>query len=129
MAMTLLLRLKAKQSGHARSFIYWTDDGSVAALRYENWKISFLRQNALGLDVWTRPFVVLRAPSLVNLRMDPFERAEREHAMGFQRWYLERMYVICPCGRLMLQNGCRASRNSRLAKNLEVSVLTGSWNQ
>jgi len=28
--------------------------------------------------------------------MDPFERAEHENAMGFQRWYLEHMFVIAP---------------------------------
>jgi hypothetical protein len=27
-------------------FLYWTDDDSVAALRYNNWKATFLRQNA-----------------------------------------------------------------------------------
>ena len=63
-------------------FIYWTDDGSVAALRYDNWKVTFLEQPAEGLAVWQQPFVQLRAPKLTNLRMDPFERAEEEHAMG-----------------------------------------------
>jgi arylsulfatase len=80
------------------SFIYWTDDGSVAALRYDDWKVTFLRQNAEGLKVWLKPFEVLRAPTLVNLRMDPFERAEQEDAMGYQRWYLERMFAIAPAG-------------------------------
>jgi arylsulfatase len=60
-------------------------------LRCDNWKITFLRQDAEGLDVWKEPFVKLRAPLLANLRMDPFERAEQENAMGFQRWYMERM--------------------------------------
>ena len=79
-------------------FIYWTDDGSVAALRYDNWKVTFLEQPAEGLAVWQQPFVQLRAPKLTNLRMDPFERAEEEHAMGYQRWYLEHMFVIAPAG-------------------------------
>ncbi len=79
-------------------FIYWTDDGSVAALRYDNWKITFLEQQAEGLRVWQEPFVELRAPSLTNLRMDPFERAEHEHAMGYQRWYMDRMFLIAPAG-------------------------------
>ena len=79
-------------------FIYWTDDGSVAALRYDNWKITFLRQNAEGYKVWTTPFEVLRAPSLTNLRMDPFERAEQENAMGYQKWWAERMFVFAPAG-------------------------------
>jgi arylsulfatase len=81
-----------------KEFIYWTDDGSVAALRYENLKITFLEQKAKGLRVWQEPFTVLRAPLLTNLRMDPFERAEEENAMGYQRWYMERMYAIAPAG-------------------------------
>lgn len=81
-----------------REFIYWTDDGSVAALRYDNWKLTFLKQEAEGLEVWQKPFTVLRAPALTNLRMDPFERAQQENAMGYQRWYLERMFAIAPAG-------------------------------
>jgi arylsulfatase A-like enzyme len=81
-----------------REFIYWTDDGQVAALRYDNWKITFLEQQAEGLEVWQMPFTPLRAPALANLRMDPFERAEHEHAMGYQRWYLEHMFIIAPAG-------------------------------
>ena len=79
-------------------FIYWTDDGSVAALRYDNWKVTFLEQKAEGLRVWQEPFTELRAPLLTNLRMDPFERAEHENAMGYQRWYMERMFAIAPAG-------------------------------
>ncbi len=84
-------------------FLYWTDDGSVAALRYDNWKINFLKQDALGLNVWLQPFVELRAPTLTNLRMDPFERAEEENAMGYQRWYMERMFLIAPAGAYVAQ--------------------------
>ncbi len=81
-----------------KEFIYWTDDGQVAALRYENWKITFLEQKSEGLRVWQDPFTPLRAPLLGNLRMDPFERAESEHAMGYQRWFTERMFVFAPAG-------------------------------
>ena len=88
--------LKGEADWPRREFLYWTDDGSVAALRYDNWKVTFLRQNALGLGVWQQPFEELRAPTLANLRMDPFERAEEENAMGYQRWYLDRMFLIAP---------------------------------
>jgi arylsulfatase len=81
-----------------KEFIYWTDDGQVAALRYGNWKITFMEQKAHGLRVWQEPFTVLRAPLITNLRMDPFERAEDEHAIGYQRWYLDRMFMIAPAG-------------------------------
>jgi arylsulfatase A-like enzyme len=95
----LLPALKGETTAWPRhEFIYWTDDGSVAALRYDNWKITFLKQNAEGLKVWQAPFEALRAPLLTNLRMDPFERAEGEDAMGYQRWYMEHMYAFAPAG-------------------------------
>ncbi|MCC7326449.1 MAG: arylsulfatase [Burkholderiales bacterium] len=81
-----------------REFIYWTDDGSVAALRYDNWKVTFLKQDAHGLNVWLNPFVALRAPLIGNLRMDPFERAEEENAMGYQQWFMDHMFAIAPAG-------------------------------
>jgi arylsulfatase len=90
--------LRGEAAWPRREFIYWTDDGQVAALRYDNLKVTFLRQEAEGLKVWQQPFTVLRAPALTNLRMDPFERAEAEHAMGYQRWYMEHMFAIAPAG-------------------------------
>ncbi|HRI19508.1 MAG TPA: arylsulfatase [Panacibacter sp.] len=91
----LLPAFKGDSTWPRNSFIYWTDDGSVAALRYNNWKLTFLRQDEEGLDVWTHPFTELRAPLLCNLRSDPFERAEYE-GLGYKRWYLEHMFVIAP---------------------------------
>jgi arylsulfatase len=89
--------LKGKESEWPRKeFIYWTDDGSVAALRYNKYKATFLEQKAEGLSVWQQPFAPLRSPLLVNLRMDPFERAQEEHAMGYDRWFLEHAFVIAP---------------------------------
>jgi len=88
--------LKGQAEWPRKDFIYWTDDGSVAALRYDNWKVTFLEQQDEGMNVWQQPFVQLRAPLLVNLRMDPFERAQHENAMGYQRWYLDHMFAIAP---------------------------------
>jgi arylsulfatase len=90
--------LRGESAWPRREFIYWTDDGSVAALRYDNWKITFLEQEGEGLEVWQKPFTELRAPKVTNLRMDPFERAEEEHAIGYQRWYLDHMFMIAPAG-------------------------------
>ena len=58
-----------------REFFYWTDDGNLAGLRYEQWKAVFMEQKAHGFDVWAQPMVELRLPMLFNLRSDPFERA------------------------------------------------------
>lgn len=96
--------LKARSAGDLKAgwprneFIYWTDDGSVAALRYDDWKVTFLEQKSEGLRVWQDPFTPLRAPLLTHLRQDPFERAEAEHAVGYQRWYADRMYAFAPAG-------------------------------
>jgi arylsulfatase len=76
----LLPALKGEAEWPRHDFLYWTDDGNIAAVRYKNWKITFLRQNAVGIDVWRKPFEQLRAPMITNLRMDPFERAENEKA-------------------------------------------------
>jgi arylsulfatase len=79
------------------NFIYWTDDGNVAALRYEDWKVTFLRQSATGLHVWIEPFDVLRAPLITNLRMDPFELAH-EHGAGYDNFYVDHMFAFAPAG-------------------------------
>ncbi|MFM7805886.1 MAG: arylsulfatase, partial [Verrucomicrobiota bacterium] len=71
----LIPALRGEAAWPRKEFIYWTDDGSVAALRFQNWKITFLKQNAHGLHVWQQPFEQLRAPMVTNLRMDPFELA------------------------------------------------------
>ena len=94
----LLPFLKGEEKVSPRKeFIYWTDDGSVAALRYNNWKITFLRQNAHGMEVWQKPYEALRAPMLGNLRMDPFERAFDE-SIGYGRWWVDHMFAFAPAG-------------------------------
>jgi arylsulfatase len=60
-----------------KGFIYFSDDGDLVGVRFDNWKVVFMEQRAEGtLRVWQEPFVVLRMPKLFNLRTDPFERAD-----------------------------------------------------
>lgn len=94
----LIPALKGEAEWPREEFIYWTDDGSIAALRYKDLKATFLKQPEEGYRVWITPFEVLRAPLLTNLRMDPFERAEAENAMGYQRWWAEHMFLFAPAG-------------------------------
>src|SRR5262249_21563658 len=75
-------------------FFYWTDDGNLAGLRYEQWKPVFMEQRAHGLDVWSEPLVQLRLPKLFNLS-DPFERAQHE-AGDYVRWFVEHAFVLAP---------------------------------
>ncbi|MCX2979574.1 arylsulfatase [Halieaceae bacterium IMCC14734] len=93
----LLPALKGEAEWPREEFLYWTDDGNVAALRFNNWKITFLRQNAHGMDVWQAPYEQLRMPMIGNLRSDPFERAHHE-AIGYGKWQFEHMFMFAPAG-------------------------------
>jgi arylsulfatase A-like enzyme len=60
-----------------QAFVYFSDDGDVLGIRFDNWKVVFMEQRSLGtLEIWAEPFVPLRVPKLFNLRTDPFERAD-----------------------------------------------------
>jgi arylsulfatase A-like enzyme len=60
-----------------QGFIYFSDDGDVLGIRFDNWKVVFMEQRMQGtLQIWAEPFVPLRVPKLFNLRTDPFERAD-----------------------------------------------------
>ena len=76
-------------------FFYWNDEGSLAALRYDQWKLVFAEQRAHGMEVWEEPFVTLRLPKLFNIRSDPFETADHE-AMDYERWRFEHLFVMVP---------------------------------
>jgi arylsulfatase len=94
--------LKGQAPWPRKEFIYWTDDGNVAALRYGNWKMTFLEQRHHGFDVWQEPFVELRVPKLFNLRTDPFERADHE-GMGYSQWRIDRVFLLAPAGAYVAQ--------------------------
>ena len=52
-----------------KGLVYFSDDGDVLALRFDNWKVVFMEQRIQGtLQVWAEPFVPLRVPLLYNLR-------------------------------------------------------------
>jgi arylsulfatase A-like enzyme len=75
-------------------FLYWSDDGDLMAIRVGNWKATFLRQDHTGMEVWKRTFTELRAPDLLNIRSDPFERGPESIEYGM--WMFERAFLIVP---------------------------------
>jgi arylsulfatase len=77
-------------------FFYFSDDGELTALRYDNWKAVFAEQRKEGtLAVWSEPFVKLRVPKLYNLRMDPFERADIT-SNTYYDWFLNHVFLLLP---------------------------------
>ena len=87
--------LAGKTPSPRHEFFYWNDDGSLVALRFDQWKIVFAEQRAHGLDVWQDPFVPLRLPKIFNLRSDPFEGADN-HTMGYDKWRMDRLFLLVP---------------------------------
>ncbi|MFP2924367.1 arylsulfatase [Pyxidicoccus sp. 3LG] len=77
-------------------FFYFSDDGDLVALRYDNWKQVFLEQRAPGtLRVWGEPFTVLRMPKIFNLRTDPYERADIT-SNTYYDWCLKHAFLAVP---------------------------------
>jgi len=77
-------------------FFYFSDDGDLTGLRYDNWKVVFAQQRAPGtLAIWGEPFVKTRIPWLFNLRMDPYERASIT-SNTYWDWYLDRAFLLLP---------------------------------
>ena len=84
-----------EEKGPRKEMFYFTDDGSVSALRYNDWKINFTVQDAHGVEVWSNPYRALRLPLIQNLRMDPFEKAQEE-SISYDKWSFERLFVLVP---------------------------------
>ena len=82
-------------AGPRDEFFYFTDDGSLSALRYRDWKVMFSIQEAHGFEVWVRPYTTLRVPRLFNLRRDPFERADHDSDF-YTQFFIDHMFVMVP---------------------------------
>jgi arylsulfatase len=87
--------LAGKSPSPRHEFFYFSDEGSLVGLRYDQWKVVFAEQRAHGLDVWQDPMVQLRFPKLFNLRSDPFETADHD-SIDYGRWRIERAFVLVP---------------------------------
>ena len=84
------------QKGPRESFFYFNDDAELVAMRYDNWKFVFAEQRATGtLQVWAEPFTRLRLPKIFNLRLDPYERADRT-SNTYWDWMIDRAYMLVP---------------------------------
>jgi len=79
-----------------KEFFYFNDDANLVALRYDNWKIVFMEQQAQGtMKIWSTPFVELRVPKIFNLRTDPYERADVT-SNTYYDWLLNHAFVFVP---------------------------------
>ena len=77
-------------------FFYFSDDGDLLALRYDNWKMVFMEQRERGTcQIWAEPFVTLRVPKMYNLRTDPFEFADIT-SNTYWDWMFDHIFLLVP---------------------------------
>ena len=77
-------------------FFYFSDDGDLTGLRYDNWKVVFAQQREAGtLAIWGEPFVKTRIPWLYNLRTDPYEKASIT-SNTYWDWYINHIFLLTP---------------------------------
>jgi len=85
-----------EEKGRREEIFYFSDDGDLTALRYNDWKVIFMEQRSTGtLQVWAEPFTPLRIPLLLNLRRDPYEFATIT-SNTYWDWYLDHAFLMLP---------------------------------
>jgi arylsulfatase len=90
-----MLTGETDKSGRHEIF-YFSDDGDLTALRYDDWKLIFMEQRVEGtLQAWQEPFIPLRVPFIFHLRRDPYERAT-ETSNSYYDWMIDRVYLLVP---------------------------------
>ncbi|MFZ3352659.1 MAG: arylsulfatase [Xanthobacteraceae bacterium] len=84
-------------------YFYFSDDGDLMNVRYDNWKLQFAVQPAPGtLAVWQTEFEHPRIPYIYNLRTDPFERATIT-SNTYYDWELDHAFMLMPAQALVGQ--------------------------
>lgn len=93
--ISLVSYLTGKEKTSPRKlFVYFSDDGDVLGIRYDNWKVVFMEQRCKGtMQIWSEPFTPLRLPKLFNLRTDPYERADIT-SNSYYDWFLHHDYIL-----------------------------------
>jgi arylsulfatase A-like enzyme len=104
----------------AQEIFYFSDDGDLTALRYNDWKAIFLEHRyPQTLRAWAEPWTPLRIPLLFNLRRDPYERSQIT-SNTYYDWYLDRAFVLLPAAELS-GSSWPPSRSSRRGRSRAAS--------
>jgi arylsulfatase len=85
-----------EEQGRRHELFYFSDDGDLTALRYDDWKLIFMEQRAPGtMLTWAEPFTPLRVPIMINLRRDPYEFAMTT-SNTYYDWLLDHAFLLVP---------------------------------
>jgi len=87
-----LFKGEVTQKGPRREFFYFTDNGDLTALRYNDWKISF---KTIKGNLFTGTEESTNVPLVTNLRQDPWERYQ-DQSMMYARWWGDQLWTLVP---------------------------------
>jgi arylsulfatase len=86
-----------------KEVFYFSDDGDLTALRYNDWKAIFMEQRVEAtLQAWAEPFIPLRLPLIFNLRRDPYERSAIT-SNTYYDWLLDHAFMLVPAQDIVAQ--------------------------
>ena len=84
-----------------QEFFYFSDDGDLLGLRYDNWKMNLVEQREQGTcQIWAEPFTRLRLPHIYNLRTDPLERATIT-SNTYWDWMFDHAFLLVPAQQIV----------------------------
>ena len=83
--------LQGKGKTKREEFFFFSDAGTLNAVRWNDWKVHFTLQEDWISGKITKPV----APKVVNLRQDPFERAMFDSDM-YIRWMVDKLWLYVP---------------------------------
>jgi arylsulfatase A-like enzyme len=78
--------------GPRREFFYFTDNGDLTALRYDDWKLSF---KTIKGNLFTGTPESTNVPLVTNLRQDPWERYQ-DQSMLYGKWWGDKLWTMVP---------------------------------
>jgi arylsulfatase len=78
--------------GPRREFFYFSDNGDLMAVRYDEWKLSF---KTIKGNLFTGTVETTNVPLVTNLRQDPWERYQNE-SMLYGRWWGDKLWTMVP---------------------------------
>lgn len=85
-----------EETSPRQEIFYFSDEGDLTAMRYNDWKAVFLEQRVYTtLQAWQEPWTELRMPLLFNLRRDPYERSNLT-SNTYWDWYLDHAFMLLP---------------------------------
>jgi arylsulfatase A-like enzyme len=85
--------------GPRQEFFYFSDDGDLMALRYDDWKISF---KTIKGNLFTGTKESTNVPLVTNLRQDPWERYQDQSEM-YAHWWGEKLWTMVPAVQIVGQ--------------------------